>query len=354
MTMRLPALRGGAAGARSVRCFALAGYARADDHAAAASGSGDACQPEGRSARRPATPAEPASAAAGLDHQAGARSSRPDARLQRDRRLDPACSTTRASRWPISRSPPIELDGADRTTRAGHVPVQRRARCVLGVAPVRQCRAVAAAARTPRLRSPSASPEVKPNAETWLDFTDLVFIDPVGTGYSRFVASGEDARKRFYSADGDVNVDRAGDPPLAGEARPAGLAEIRHGRELWRHSRSEGRAPAAASAWRRRQGLDPGLAAVRLPRVHGLQPPAICRAAAELCRGGARCEGGEGTGRRAPISPTSRLTRAANFWATSSRAKPTRKRPPASPTRSPRSPASTGGEPPARRTLRRR
>jgi carboxypeptidase C (cathepsin A) len=53
--------------------------------------------------------------------------------------------------------------------------------------------------------SPSASPEVRPNAETWLDFTDLVFIDPVGTGYSRFVASGEDARKRFYSVDGDVN-----------------------------------------------------------------------------------------------------------------------------------------------------
>ena len=37
-----------------------------------------------------------------------------------------------------------------------------------------------------------------PNAETWLDFTDLVFIDPVGTGYSRFVATGEDVRKRFY------------------------------------------------------------------------------------------------------------------------------------------------------------
>jgi carboxypeptidase C (cathepsin A) len=51
----------------------------------------------------------------------------------------------------------------------------------------------------------SASPEVVPNAETWLDFTDLVFIDPVGTGYSRFVASGEDVRKRFFSVDGDVN-----------------------------------------------------------------------------------------------------------------------------------------------------
>ncbi|ABD88660.1 S10 family peptidase [Rhodopseudomonas palustris] len=52
--------------------------------------------------------------------------------------------------------------------------------------------------------SASATPELQPNAETWLDFTDLVFIDPVGTGYSRFVASGEAVRKRFYSVDGDV------------------------------------------------------------------------------------------------------------------------------------------------------
>jgi carboxypeptidase C (cathepsin A) len=51
----------------------------------------------------------------------------------------------------------------------------------------------------------STSPDLQPNAETWLDFTDLVFIDPVGTGYSRFAAAGEDARKRFFSIDGDVN-----------------------------------------------------------------------------------------------------------------------------------------------------
>ncbi|SHH60003.1 S10 family peptidase [Bradyrhizobium erythrophlei] len=51
----------------------------------------------------------------------------------------------------------------------------------------------------------SASPDLEPNADTWLDFTDLVFIDPVGTGYSRFVATGEDVRKRFYSVDGDVS-----------------------------------------------------------------------------------------------------------------------------------------------------
>ena len=52
----------------------------------------------------------------------------------------------------------------------------------------------------------SASPELKPNAETWLDFTDLVFIDPVDTGYSRFVSNDEDVRKRFFSVDGDVNA----------------------------------------------------------------------------------------------------------------------------------------------------
>jgi carboxypeptidase C (cathepsin A) len=53
---------------------------------------------------------------------------------------------------------------------------------------------------------PSASPDLLPNAETWLDFTDLVFIDPVRTGYSRFLAAGDDARKRFFSVDGDVNA----------------------------------------------------------------------------------------------------------------------------------------------------
>jgi carboxypeptidase C (cathepsin A) len=37
---------------------------------------------------------------------------------------------------------------------------------------------------------PSAIPEIVPNAETWLDFTDLVFLDPVGTGYSRLIPAG--------------------------------------------------------------------------------------------------------------------------------------------------------------------
>ena len=44
------------------------------------------------------------------------------------------------------------------------------------------------------------------NNETWLDFTDLVFIDPPGTGYSRILAKGDDARKSFYSVGGDIDA----------------------------------------------------------------------------------------------------------------------------------------------------
>jgi carboxypeptidase C (cathepsin A) len=51
---------------------------------------------------------------------------------------------------------------------------------------------------------PSAPPTLAPNGDTWLDFTDLVFIDPAGTGYSRAIATGDDAHRRLYSVDGDI------------------------------------------------------------------------------------------------------------------------------------------------------
>ncbi len=51
---------------------------------------------------------------------------------------------------------------------------------------------------------PSASPNPVPNSETWLDFTDLVFIDPADTGYSRVLAGTEPARHRLFSVDGDI------------------------------------------------------------------------------------------------------------------------------------------------------
>lgn len=52
----------------------------------------------------------------------------------------------------------------------------------------------------------SSPPALRPNGETWLDFTDLVFIDPPGTGYSRIAGSGDDARRRFWSVDGDADA----------------------------------------------------------------------------------------------------------------------------------------------------
>jgi carboxypeptidase C (cathepsin A) len=54
--------------------------------------------------------------------------------------------------------------------------------------------------------TPSSVATLVPNAETWLDFTDLVFVDPVGAGYSRFVASGDEVRKQFWSVDGDIDA----------------------------------------------------------------------------------------------------------------------------------------------------
>ena len=54
--------------------------------------------------------------------------------------------------------------------------------------------------------SPSAIPVLAPNPETWLDFTDLVFIDPVSTGYSHIVAQGEGVSRRLLSVDGDVDA----------------------------------------------------------------------------------------------------------------------------------------------------
>ncbi len=42
------------------------------------------------------------------------------------------------------------------------------------------------------------------NPDSWLAFTDLVFIDPVGTGYSRTTAGGVDAEKAFWSVGKDA------------------------------------------------------------------------------------------------------------------------------------------------------
>ena len=69
------------------------------------------------------------------------------------------------------------------------------------------------------------------NPDTWLDLTDLVFIDPVGTGYSRPLVGEEEAQKEFWGVRQDLDslttilrlalahLDRVGSPVyLAGES----------------------------------------------------------------------------------------------------------------------------------------
>ncbi len=84
-------------------------------------------------------------------------------------------------------------------------------------------------------RFPRAPARLVDNAQTWLRFTDLVFIDPVGTGFSRAIASGESSSgevgRRFWGIKSDLRSlaefirlyltanDRWGSPKyLAGES----------------------------------------------------------------------------------------------------------------------------------------
>jgi len=52
--------------------------------------------------------------------------------------------------------------------------------------------------------SPSDPSALTDNQGTWLDFTDLVFIDPIGTGFSRFEVPEDQARKLFFSTTPDI------------------------------------------------------------------------------------------------------------------------------------------------------
>jgi carboxypeptidase C (cathepsin A) len=52
--------------------------------------------------------------------------------------------------------------------------------------------------------NPSDPAVLHDNPGTWVGFTDLVFIDPVGTGYSRALVPDDKATKLFYSTDNDI------------------------------------------------------------------------------------------------------------------------------------------------------
>jgi carboxypeptidase C (cathepsin A) len=51
---------------------------------------------------------------------------------------------------------------------------------------------------------PSSSPVLRDNPNSWLDFTDLVFIDPIGTGYSRSRVDEDQTHNAFLTSKSDV------------------------------------------------------------------------------------------------------------------------------------------------------
>jgi len=52
--------------------------------------------------------------------------------------------------------------------------------------------------------SPSDPVTLRDNPGTWLDFSDLVFIDPIGTGFSRSLVSPDETKKEFFSTETDI------------------------------------------------------------------------------------------------------------------------------------------------------
>ena len=52
--------------------------------------------------------------------------------------------------------------------------------------------------------SPSDPAKLTDNPGTWLDFTDLVFLDPIGTGFSRSLVTPDESKKQFFTTENDI------------------------------------------------------------------------------------------------------------------------------------------------------
>jgi carboxypeptidase C (cathepsin A) len=98
--------------------------------------------------------------------------------------------------------------------------------------------------------TPRHPPATEPNPGSWLAFTDLVFIDPIGTGFSRPDPELENARDRFWTVEGDLDS----------------IAEVIR---LWldRHGRWGDPLYLAGESY---GGYRAAVLAARLPRRHGI------------------------------------------------------------------------------------
>ena len=143
---------------------------------------------------------------------------------------------------------PCRLHGrAGRTRSAGHLPVQWRPGRGLGLPAAGRHRAAHGGVRA-RTAASCRRPRGWSTIPTrWLAFTDLVFVDPVGTGYSRAAGEGEEVERRSSAC---ARMPRRW-PPSSGStsrARAAPLARVPGRRELWRLPRGA----CSAAACRRR------------------------------------------------------------------------------------------------------
>ena len=122
-------------------------------------------------------------------------------------------------------------------------------------------------------------PRLVQNDESWLAFTDLVFVDPVGTGFSRVIEQDDEAKdskarttqkkgdepdpKEYFGYKRDLESLSRVHRPLALGPRSLGLARLHRRRELRRLSRRAARAHAPGDGRHRAQRRDPDLARAR-------------------------------------------------------------------------------------------
>ena len=137
---------------------------------------------------------------------------------------------------------------------------------------------------------PTVPARLVENESSWLAFSDLVFVDPVGTGFSRVIEQdkkgdgkeGGEARRRRARSEGVLRLQARPrvavrvHGTVALRARPLGLAGLHRRRELRRLPGRTPRAAAPGVGRHRPERRDPHLARARArrPRADRLRRPA--------------------------------------------------------------------------------
>lgn len=126
--------------------------------------------------------------------------------------------------------------------------------------------------------SPSDSSVTTDNPNSWLDMTDLVFIDPVGTGYSRSLEDDDATKKDFWSTEADIQyLSRVVYDWLVKNGR------LRSPKYVMGESYGGYRAPRIANALQTRMGV--GVSGLSWCRLISIRPPSARKPPCRPCRG---------------------------------------------------------------------